>query len=405
MYTLSRISLFSLLFLLVFSCKKDPASPSDIVADDGSCQIIRNEGNWHVISQKLEPAAGNAISVNANRLVYANSSLYLQTNNVAVTLDSYTSDSRFSTEGNSLSIHGKDDLPLLDPRFCFEGDTSHRIGLNNQVNVYKDGQVVFTFPSSLFYSFTVSNRPFIGYFYNSNLYTLNLETNELFNYGGYYAQGHPSDFTEMHFHGTFVFDKEYMDQNVGKARLAYSCYNNISYNGRAPHYISMYLAGDKGAVAFTDSTSLFMELGSSTNKLSTSDKQNFYFLYGDLIKVPYAGQENGNLVLFVVDKSSGKIRKALEIPELESASDICAVANKNYVAITSGQYIYKINLSDYSLTDISPKAYIDDHYSGTYVGPYKLASDGNKLFIAMGIGSISDQQMNVKSSVNIAFYE
>ncbi|NVO18729.1 MAG: hypothetical protein HXX13_03465 [Bacteroidetes bacterium] len=402
---LTQITLLTFVILFLFSCKKDSNTNPKTIVDDGSCQIIKNEGGWHLIRQQLEPASGDAKAVTANNLVYINSGLYLQTKEFSFSMTDYVADDHYSTEGKTLSLSGKDDNPELDPRFYFEGDTSHRIGLYNKTSIYKDGQTVFTFPSNLYYNLTVSNLPFIGYFYGANLFTLNLETNELLNRGGYAAQGLPTDFTEMHFWGTFVFDKYYMESNKGKTRLAYSCYNNISYNGHPPHYLSTYLAEDKGSVTFCDTTSMFWQLGVHTSRNSASDKNNFYFLYGDLLKGAYTGQDHGHLLLLVVDKATGKIKKTVEYPEVEYISDICSVENKNYLAITVADKIYKINLSDYSLSDISPVSNLDALYSGTFAGPYKLASDGNKLYIAMGIAAGSGQNVNIKSSINLAYYE
>jgi|GEM_PF-5662988 len=377
---------------LLFSCKKEsPQNP--IQADPGTDQMIKNEGGWQVIRQQLLPISGDAYVVEPNRFEYVNSSLYLQSNIVNVLQVNATDDTRYDLNGSSLSINGKDDVPILDPRFYFEGDTSNRIGLYSKVYVHKNGNTIFTFPSNLYYSLTVSNMPFIGYFYGASLYTLNLDNNVLHNYGSC-----SSLYTEIHFHGTMVFDKKYMEANPGKARLGYASYSNISYNGYPGHMISTYVAEDNGIVSMGDTTSAYWTKANDY-KTATADNQYFYYFFGGLITNIWAN--SGNLVLLVTDKITGKIIKRLMFPELEFASQVCLVENGNYIALCDRMHIFKLNLGDYSLTDISP---VPTASWKSTAGPYKMATDGTSLFVAMGQGAISSQTINVKSCLNIARY-
>lgn len=190
-------------------------------------------------------------------------------------------------------------------------------------------------------------------------------------------------FSDITFRGVVEVDEPYCIANPSHVSAYYACNNNgISYNGHSPNYINIYTVDDANLTVFRDSTSMFRAQAAGADyKVACSDASHVYFLFSSYTASSNVSSSDKNVLLLVFDKASQKITAKHLFTQLSEVKEAVAISSKNQLCLNTNKGVYTLNLSDYSLADITP-AWAGS--SGDAIPPFAIATDGTKLFAIVG---------------------
>jgi hypothetical protein len=212
--------------------------------------------------------------------------------------------------------------------------------------------------------------------------------------GGFYQ----NDYVILFGASAITIDEAYSKANPTHVKAYfYGSNNGTSVWGHSSHYLSFYTADDQNKTIFRDSTSQYI---TPSGGVSCSDANNVYYLFSNATKVGEASQSNHKLLVIVFDKTTMKITRQvfsnLDISIISSNPVIIPSKNQIYFRSTLG--IFKLSLTDYSITNITPKLVGD---TGNSVPNLALATDGKRLYATIG----SSYMKYTPAVTNVIYYE
>ena len=385
------ITLISSLILFA-ACKKTDVSP-DVTANTKVPKLIQEKNGWHVLGGQTIPLTIGATPV---QLMYENGH-FSQTYktmfyaNPNTTVFNYA---RCSTKGDSLFMKQADNIEY-QPFFYEEGDaTDVRYGVSSRtaLGIYGIGPAVQDVNTKI-YEFPphwggYAGSP--GKFANPHWFVYwdvvkggyaayRIGTAQLIDMAGFYQ----NDFAILMGASGLQIDETYCKANPTHMKCYFASTNvNYSVNGHSRNYISVYTADDQNKTMFRDSTSQYQAVG---NILSCSDVNNVYFFLNKTCDKSDISRKNPKLLMLVFDKTTLKLTKKMFWgQDFDVLEDIVMIPSKNLVFIKSNlstNGLFKLNLADYSITNVSPLLVGDN---GNTIASLAITTDGNKLYATVG---------------------
>lgn len=385
------VTLISVLILFA-ACKKTDVSP-DVTTNAKVPKLIQEKNGWHVLGGQTIPLTVGATPV---QLMYENGH-FSQTcktmfyANPNTTIFNYA---RCDTKGDSLFMKQADNIEY-QPFFYKEGDaTNVRYGVSSHtaMGVYGIGPAeqdvntrLFDFPAK--YGGYPSSP---GKFANPHWFVYwdvqkggyaayRIGTAQLIDMAGFYQ----NDYVILNGASGLQIDETYCKANPTHAKCYFASTNgNFSVNGHSRNYISVYTADDQNKTMFRDSTSQYQAVGSI---LSCSDVNNVYFFLNKTCDKTDISRKNPKLLMLIFDKTTLKLtKKMFWSQDFDVLEDIVMLPSKNQIFIKSNMStngLFKLNLADYSITNITPQLVGDN---GNTIASVAITTDGNKLFATVG---------------------
>jgi len=388
--------------ILFTACKKTDVSP-DVTTNAKVPKLIQEKNGWHVLGGQTIPLTVGATPV---QLMYENGH-FSQTYktmfyaNPNTTIFNYA---RCNAKGDSLFMKQADNIEY-QPFFYLDGDakdvrygayfppqstygaTSHKT-----IGIYGIGPdaldvntKIYEFPAAWNgYSFSpgiFSNPHWFVYWdvVKGGYAAYRIGTAQLIDIAGFYA----NDYVILNGASGLVIDETYCKSNPTHVKCYFaSTNNNISRMGHSRNYISVYAADDVNRTAFRDSTSDYIAGG---NIVSCADANNVYYFINKTATKADTGMKNTKLLMLVFDKTTLKLtKKMLWNQDFDVIEDIVMIPSKNQVFIKSNlstKGLFKLNLADYSITNITPQLVGDN---GNTIASLAITTDGNRLYATVG---------------------
>lgn len=378
--------------ILLAACKKTNVSP-DITKNAKVPKLIQEKNGWHVLGGQTIPLTVGATPV---QLMYENGhfSQSFKTMFYANPNTTVFNYARCNTKGDSLFMKQADNIEY-QPFFYLDGDAKDvRYGVfsHNMIGLYGIGPAaadintkLFDFPAK--YGGYASSP---GKFANPHWFVYwdvqkggyaayRVGTAQLIDMAGFYQ----NNFAILMGASGLQIDETYCKANPTHAKCYFASTNgNYSVNGHSRNYISVYTADDQNKTMFRDSTSQYQAVGSI---LSCSDANNVYFFLNKTCDKTDISRKNPKLLMLVFDKTTLKLTKKMFWgQDFDVLEDIVIIPSRNQVFIKSNMStngLFKLNLSDYSITNITPQLVGDN---GNTIASLAITTDGNKLYATVG---------------------
>jgi len=406
--------------ILFAACKKTDVSP-DVTINAKIPKLIQEKNGWHVLGGQTIPLTVGATPV---LLQYENGH-FSQTYKTMFYADPNSTSieySRCNANGDSIFIRRPNSQTEYNPFFYEDGDkTDMRYGAyfppqstfgaysHNTIGVYGIGPDVadvntrlFDFPAK--YNGYASSP---GKFANPHWFVYwdvqkggyaayRIGTAQLIDMAGFYQ----NDFAILMGASGLQIDETYCNANPTHVKCYFSSTNgNYSVNGHSRNYISVYTADDQNKTMFRDSTSQYLAGGSI---LSCSDANNVYYFLNKTCDKSDISRKNPKLLMLVFDKTTLKLtKKMFWSQDFDVLEDMVMIPSKNQVFIKSNlstNGLFKLNLADYSITNITPQLAGDN---GNTIASLAITTDGNKLYATVGSGYAKYQP----AVTNVIYYE
>ncbi|MDD5150505.1 MAG: hypothetical protein PHC28_08490 [Flavobacterium sp.] len=392
--------LFSIIIILVSCTPTDHNSniqnPSNKVP-----HLIEEINGWHVLGGQRIPLSVGEFPM---QLQYENGHLtqsykgmfYANPNNTTYDF------ARSNIQGDS--IFCRKTSFEYNPFFYKEADVSDvRYGVYMQTGLNGIGPSeldtntqIHTFTSNVTRSYKFSN-PNLFMYYDANIAGIKayrIGTNQVIDLSSNVL----TTFSDLTFKGTLDIDETYCKANPTHLKAYYASNNNgISYYGHSANYVSIYSVDDTNKTVFRDSTSVYRSQATGSDyKVSCNDANNVYFFFSNYTNAKTTSSDDKNVLLLVFNKSTQKIIQKKLIAQFSEAKEVVIIPAKNQLFINTGTAkVFKIDLSNYAITDISPS-----YLSGTN-NSVALTTDGTKLYATVG----SAYKLNPPAVTNVVYFE
>ncbi len=388
--------------LLFTACKKTDVSPN-VTTNPKVPKLIQETNGWHVLGGQTIPLSVGATPV---QLQFENGH-FSQTYKTMFSVDPNTSVfnyARCNAKGDSVFMKQTNNIEY-QPFFYQEGDkTDLRYGAyfppqstygassHNTIGVYGIGPGGTDVNTKLF-DFPAKNGGYgssPGMFANPYWFVYQdiqkggytayrIGTAQLIDMAGFYE----NDYVILNGASGLQIDETYCKANPTHMKCYFASTNgNYSINGHSRNYISVYTADDVNRTSFRDSTSQYLAGGSI---LSCSDANNVYFFLNKTCEKTDINRKNPKLLMLVFDKTTLKLtKKMFWSQDFDVLEDIVMIPSKNLIFIKSTMStngVFKLNLADYSITNITPQLVGDN---GNTIAWLAITTDGNKLYATVG---------------------
>jgi hypothetical protein len=387
-----------ILFVLqILSCS--PSEKNQDPTGKNIPKLITETNGWHVLGGQEFPLS---ISETPRQLQYENGHFTQSYVGQFYAVQSPNPTYDFARcDKNGDSVFVRQQLPEYSPFFYREGDaTDVRYGVfwvqasaySNHVATGLHGigpdaldvdTKLFDFPNAALVSTNqkyFANPYWFLYFdpYYYGLKAYRIGTARQIEMGGFYE----NDYVIFRGIMGLNIDENYCIANPEHVKAYFASTNaGISIWGHSPYYISFYSADDVNKTVFRDSTSQYL-MGNTNTIVSCSDANKVYYFCDRATDLSDAQFQNPRILMFEFDKTSLKLTKKVFLgPALPGLlSDVVMIASKNQIFINTNSNLYKLDLSSYEISNITPP-YLAGTTTQTAIATYN-----DRLYAIVGSG-------------------
>jgi len=410
-----RTLIFSIFCISLLLTACSPSEKNQDPSKTGSIpKLIQETNGWHVLGGQKFPLS---IQETPAQLQYENGHLtqsFLGLFYASQSPNPTHDFARCDLKGDSVFV--RQDYSEYNPFFYKEGDaTDVRYGVfwaqggayssHVETGLHGIGPDVLDVDTKLFdfpkAGMGVSNYKFFAnpywllYYdsYYAGLKAYRIGTARQIEIGGFYQ----NDYVMLNGIMGLDIDETYCKANPEHVKAYFASTNGIySINGHPSNYISFYTADDVNKTVFRDSTSQYY-LGNTNIILSCSDANKVYFFTNNATEKSDPTFKNPRLLMFVFDKTTLKLTNKVFIgPGIKGIlNDAVMIAAKNQIFLNTNTNLYKLDLSDNSISDITPP-----YFSGT-TPQTAIATYNNKLYAIVGSSYLPGEA----AITNVIYYE